>query len=60
LEFIGNDSAKKYIQKLPKVQRKNFKILFPHASDDCIDLLNKMLTFDPNKRLSVKECLEHN
>ena len=31
--------------------------LIPHASKDCIDLLYRMLTYDPIKRITAEECL---
>ncbi|KAH7528649.1 cyclin-dependent kinase D-3 isoform X2 [Ziziphus jujuba] len=33
--------------------------LFPMASDDAIDLLAKMFTYDPKSRISVVQALEH-
>ncbi|KAK6942437.1 Protein kinase domain [Dillenia turbinata] len=33
--------------------------LFPMASDDALDLLSKMLTYDPRARISVQQALEH-
>ena len=39
--------------EFPKEEWKNI-------SKEAIDLINKMLTFEPNKRLSALECLSHN
>ncbi|GAV66483.1 Pkinase domain-containing protein [Cephalotus follicularis] len=33
--------------------------LFPMASDDALDLLSKMFTYDPNSRISVQQALDH-
>uniref|UniRef100_A0A1D1XSK4 Cyclin-dependent kinase D-1 n=1 Tax=Anthurium amnicola TaxID=1678845 RepID=A0A1D1XSK4_9ARAE len=33
--------------------------LFPNASDDALDLLLKMLTYDPKTRISAQQALEH-
>lgn len=33
--------------------------LFPLASDDALDLLSKMFTYDPKARISVQQALEH-
>ena len=30
-----------------------------HVSPKCIDLINKMLVYDPDKRLTAKQCLNH-
>jgi len=37
----------------------DFRRLFKHASVDAIDLLSKMLVFDPKKRITVDEALAH-
>ena len=31
----------------------------PGASEDCLDLLNKLLQFNPDKRLSAIQALKH-
>ncbi len=38
---------------------KPFKLVFPDADPDALDLLEKMLQFDPHKRITVMEALAH-
>ncbi|CAE6417788.1 unnamed protein product [Rhizoctonia solani] len=57
LQRIG--SAQAYIRSLPVKEPKPFKTLFPQADDLALDLLSKMVTFDPAKRLTVLEALKH-
>ena len=59
LSFIENEQAKKYIKNLPKRNRQSFTTLFPKANPVALDLLNHMLVFNPNKRFSVEQCLNH-
>jgi len=33
--------------------------LLPHCSPDCIDLLKQMLTYDPEKRITAEQVLQH-
>lgn len=47
------------MQNLPKAEKQNFKEMYPYPGDDAIDLLNKMLQFNPYKRASLEECLAH-
>jgi len=59
LAFIGNESALKYIKSLPKRSKQPLKNLYPKANPLALDLLGKMLTFNPDKRYTVEECLAH-
>ena len=49
----------KYIRSLPKRSKQSFKALFPNANPIGLDLLTKMLAFNPEKRFTVEQCLEH-
>ncbi|KAI5589952.1 hypothetical protein POPTR_005G231100v4 [Populus trichocarpa] len=59
LEFIDNMKAKKYIKSLPYSPGTPFSHLYPNAHPLAIDLLQKMLIFDPSKRITVTGALEH-
>ncbi|KAK9748994.1 hypothetical protein RND81_02G095300 [Saponaria officinalis] len=59
LEFIDNPKAKKFIKSLPYSPGTSLARLYPTAHPLAIDLLHKMLVFDPTKRISVIEALQH-
>ncbi|XP_062224078.1 mitogen-activated protein kinase 3 [Phragmites australis] len=59
LEFIDNPKARRYIKSCPYTPGVPLASLYPHAHPLAIDLLQKMLIFDPTKRISVTEALEH-
>lgn len=59
IEFIDNPKAKRYIKSLPYSPGTPFSRLYPNAHPLAIDLLSKMLVFDPTKRISVTEALQH-
>ncbi|KAL3095599.1 hypothetical protein niasHT_024425 [Heterodera trifolii] len=40
-------------------ERKDFRQVFAHCPEDAVDLLNKLLVMDPDRRISVEESLLH-
>ncbi|KAM3276657.1 hypothetical protein ACQJBY_044830 [Aegilops geniculata] len=59
LKFIENKKTRKYIKSLPYSVGIPLTRMYPQAHPLAIDLLQKMLVFDPSKRISVIEALEH-
>ncbi|XP_076915548.1 mitogen-activated protein kinase homolog NTF6-like [Bidens hawaiensis] len=59
LGFLRSDNARKYVKQLPYVPTKTFQEKFPNASPLVLDLAEKMLVFDPSKRISVEDALNH-
>ena len=58
-EYIASEKAKAYIRALPYKKKVNFRAMFPKAPDAALDLLERMLTFAPEKRITVEEALAH-
>ncbi|KAK9473824.1 kinase-like domain-containing protein [Dipodascopsis tothii] len=57
---IKSGKAREYIRKLPFKKRVPIAArLPPQTSPLAIDLVEKMLTFNPTKRISVEAALEH-
>jgi len=59
LRRVGSPRAQDYIRSLPIRPRIPFSTIYPHANPHAIDLLTKMLAFDPAKRISCEEALAH-
>ena len=59
--FVTDPNAVLYLKSLSQKKKNkiNFKAKFPGSSDESLDLLQKMLIFDPKKRITVQESLEH-
>lgn len=60
LHWIQNQSARSYLQGLPpKMRRPWSEVVGPNAPPHSVDLLDKLLTFDPNFRITVETALAH-
>lgn len=60
-ENINSKRAKEYIANLPLRQKLPWQVVLQtqEVNPDAIDLLDRMLTFNPDKRISAAEALSH-
>ena len=49
----------KYLRTWPKRQKANFAVLFPRCEPLGLDLLDKLLAFDPSSRITATQGLSH-
>ena len=59
LNFISNESAKKYVRDLGKIKKKPIEKIVNYPYPLALDLLDKMLVFNPEKRISIEDALNH-
>ncbi|SBS83455.1 mitogen-activated protein kinase 2, putative (MAPK2) [Plasmodium ovale curtisi] len=59
LKNITKEEVIKYIKLFPPRNGINLKIKYPSISDDGIDLLQSMLKFNANKRITIENALNH-
>mmetsp|Transcript_50648 Transcript_50648/g.130612 ORF Transcript_50648/g.130612 Transcript_50648/m.130612 type:complete len:295 (-) Transcript_50648:352-1236(-) len=59
IEAIKSPFAATMLESLPPTKPKPMHEFFPTAAPEALDLLKKLLVFNPDKRLSVEETLEH-
>ncbi|XP_039513694.1 mitogen-activated protein kinase 14A isoform X1 [Pimephales promelas] len=56
---ISSESARTYINSLPQLPKRNFADVFIGANPLAVDLLEKMLVLDTDKRITAAEALAH-
>ncbi|KAJ2915454.1 hypothetical protein MD484_g4944, partial [Candolleomyces efflorescens] len=59
IKKIGSDRAQAYVRSLPFKKTIPFRRIFPTVDSQALDVMTKMLAFDPSDRLDVYQALEH-
>ena len=59
IEAIDSPFAATMLESLPRTQPTRLQEMYPHASEDALDLLRQLLQFDPNKRITTEGSLNH-
>lgn len=61
-EFLGkitSDTARTFIKSMPNFPKKDFSGYFVGANPMAVDLLEKLLIMDPDRRLTAEQALAH-
>eukprot|EP01016_Furgasonia_blochmanni_P040233 TRINITY_DN510_c0_g6_i1.p1 TRINITY_DN510_c0_g6~~TRINITY_DN510_c0_g6_i1.p1 ORF type:complete len:492 (-),score=136.14 TRINITY_DN510_c0_g6_i1:154-1629(-) len=58
-DFVTDEKAIEYLKTFPPSKRVDFSTIYPAATLEAIDFLNRTLQFNPKKRLTVEEALAH-
>lgn len=59
IEAINSPFAATMLESLPPTQPTRLQDIFPHASDEALDLLRQCLQFNPLKRINTEQALNH-
>jgi mitogen-activated protein kinase 1/3 len=59
LSCICNEKSRSYLQSQPYKPKVHWKQLYPNAQEQALDLLEKMLRFNPLLRIKVEDALSH-
>ncbi len=57
--FVNDIKAGDYLRAFPAKEKQSLKKALPAAEDDAIELLEKMLEFNPYYRITAREALRH-
>ena len=57
--FITDVKAKEYLKALGKKKKNSLGKKFFWVEDEAVDLLEKLLEFNPYQRITAKEALDH-
>lgn len=59
IDTIGSENTLKFVKSLPHREPQPLASKFNDTPADCIDIMEKMLMFDPRKRINATEALAH-
>lgn len=59
MDFVTDKKAIEYLKSFPKKKRVDFKEIFPGATDEAVDFLDRTLQFNPRRRITIDESIEH-
>ncbi|KAJ3190103.1 MAPK protein hog1 [Gaertneriomyces sp. JEL0708] len=59
IQTICSENTLRFVQSLPKREKIPFSQRFPTADPLAVDILEKMLVFDPQKRINAEQALAH-
>ncbi len=56
---IPTKKIRDYLNRMGRRDPKDPHLIFKNASEEALDLLRKLLMFDPDKRITVEDALKH-
>ncbi|KAK8377391.1 hypothetical protein O3P69_013787 [Scylla paramamosain] len=59
VDKLSSDEARNYIRSLPHMRKKDFRQVFRGANPLAVDLLEKMLELDSERRITAVQALAH-
>lgn len=56
---MTDQKAIEYLGAFPKLERVDLSTVYPGAGEEAIDLLHKILVFNPYFRMSLEDIFDH-
>lgn len=60
LHYLNPELASLVVEQFSGHEPQEWRQILPHATENEIDLISKMLLWNPSKRISIEEALKHN
>ena len=57
--FVSSAEARSFMSSMARKPAKSMSAFVPHASKSCIKLIQSMLSFNPNKRITAANAMKH-
>lgn len=59
INSVGSSAAQKYLKKKSHRPQADWRQRYPKASSEALDLLRRMLVFNPKRRITVLQAMRH-
>jgi len=59
IDSVDSQHTKTILNSIKITKKRSFSSMFAGASEDALDLLRRLLTFNPHHRLTAEEALKH-
>ncbi|KAH0573588.1 Mitogen-activated protein kinase [Spironucleus salmonicida] len=59
IDSLKSPYAASMLEQIPQPKQRNLKEIFPKATSEALDLIQGMLHFNPQQRLTIEQALNH-
>jgi len=59
ISLLNREESRRYLRCFTRRQGDGLRFRFPHVANESVDMLEKLLKFNPKTRITVQKALEH-